>query len=202
MEVSTPELFPERICRRCKKMLPIAEFQNCTRIGRVFHGHSCKTCRVPSSVPYTTQAVNQSRARAKAAGAEHTLTVKEWGEILAKSEGKCTYCDWNVGTDKLILEHKQPISKGGASTKENVVPACQPCNERKTVLDGERWAMIKDQLNIRITVEGRRLLELLVSHFTAKASTGRTATQGEIIERAIRTLAGKEKLLGKSGTII
>jgi hypothetical protein len=53
--------------------------------------------------------------------------------------------------------------------------------------------MMKDQINIRITQQGRQLIGQLVEHFT-NSDTGRKATQAEVIERAIRLLANTEKI--------
>ena len=62
-----------------------------------------------------------------------TLTVKQWQRILLKGGNQCTYCDREF-SDKLkaVQDHFIPLSKGGAYTKENIVPACQSCNSRKS----------------------------------------------------------------------
>jgi hypothetical protein len=59
--------------------------------------------------------------------------------------------------------------------------------------------MAKTQINIRISAEGLELLGSLIRHFDARhAEAGRHATQAEVIERALRCLAEREKLLKKS----
>lgn len=48
--------------------------------------------------------------------------------------GVCHYCGANVGADALTLDHVVPVSRGGCSTKGNVVPACRDCNQKKKYL--------------------------------------------------------------------
>jgi len=56
------------------------------------------------------------------------LTATEWLEIVIEHKGLCHYCRMKR---KLTLDHVIPLRKGGQHTKENVVPACGPCNSKK-----------------------------------------------------------------------
>src|SRR6266850_3288205 len=56
------------------------------------------------------------------------LTMAEWKLIKAIFQNRCAYC-WQVRP--LEIEHVIPLSKGGANTAENVVPACSQCNRHK-----------------------------------------------------------------------
>lgn len=58
-----------------------------------------------------------------------TLTAQEWLEVLEAHQNRCSYCG-TTGVP-LTMDHVVPISKGGPHTKDNVVPACRPCNSRK-----------------------------------------------------------------------
>ena len=49
--------------------------------------------------------------------------------ILARDRHTCQYCGARNG--KLTLDHVLPRSRGGASSWENLVAACQDCNTRK-----------------------------------------------------------------------
>ena len=61
-----------------------------------------------------------------------TLTADEWKRILEKYDYRCAYCGMPFSERLPITQdHVIPISKGGDHTKENVVPACKPCNSRK-----------------------------------------------------------------------
>ena len=72
----------------------------------------------------TRNRLNQHRRRA--AGA---LTPEEWIAILESYEHRCAYC--GVRSDALQMDHVLPVSKGGPTTRENIVPACETCNKKK-----------------------------------------------------------------------
>ncbi|AOY60565.1 HNH endonuclease [Desulfococcus multivorans] len=60
-----------------------------------------------------------------------------WKRQLAK--GRCHYCGSAVAPKYLTMDHIVPISRGGRSTKGNVVPACKACNNRKKQLLPMEW---------------------------------------------------------------
>lgn len=73
--------------------------------------------------------VSFSRYRAAKHGvAENTLTLDEWLVVLETWAARCAYCG---SPDKISIDHVIPLSSGGGNTKENVVPACLPCNLKK-----------------------------------------------------------------------
>ena len=45
--------------------------------------------------------------------------------------GVCHYCSQTVGAGKLTMDHVVPVSRGGRSTKGNIVPCCDVCNKTK-----------------------------------------------------------------------
>jgi 5-methylcytosine-specific restriction endonuclease McrA len=47
------------------------------------------------------------------------------------SAGRCYYCGREVPPRELTMDHIVPIIRGGKSTKNNVVPACKECNNKK-----------------------------------------------------------------------
>lgn len=79
--------------------------------------------------------VERHNERAEKEGREATLTAEQWSQIVGFYDGKCAYCD-DVAT---VVEHVNPISLGGGTTADNVVPACQPCNALKKNLPPESW---------------------------------------------------------------
>lgn len=79
---------------------------------------------------------NQSKRRAIIKGAEATLTRGEWNEILVVFAGMCFY---DCGRKWETFEHLIPLSKGGNHSKENVVPACKPCNFSKGSKDPDEF---------------------------------------------------------------
>lgn len=74
--------------------------------------------------------------RAIEAGAVGDLTDEQWSAILDAFGQRCAYC----GSDEsLCLEHVIPISQGGGTTLENVVPGCRDCNSRKHTRTPREW---------------------------------------------------------------
>lgn len=56
--------------------------------------------------------------------------------LWEEQQGLCWYCGCGIHADPSIepyaqLEHQHPRSRGGRSSKENIVLACRPCNIRK-----------------------------------------------------------------------
>lgn len=60
-----------------------------------------------------------------------------WKRRLAK--GQCFYCGQSVSPKALTMDHIVPISRGGKSTKNNVVTACKTCNNAKKHLLPMEW---------------------------------------------------------------
>ena len=52
--------------------------------------------------------------------------------ILSRDNNKCIYCLIDISEDNYHLDHIIPISKGGTSSKFNLVSSCEGCNHRKT----------------------------------------------------------------------
>ena len=48
--------------------------------------------------------------------------------------GVCHYCHEKVDPNEVTMDHIVPVSRGGTSTKGNVVPCCKECNSRKAYL--------------------------------------------------------------------
>lgn len=47
------------------------------------------------------------------------------------AEGKCYYCGKDVSPRELTMDHIVPLIRGGKSVKNNVVPSCKDCNNKK-----------------------------------------------------------------------
>jgi 5-methylcytosine-specific restriction endonuclease McrA len=56
--------------------------------------------------------------------------------VLARDMYTCQYCGQQPSKSELTIDHVIPRSRGGATSWENVVTACAPCNRRK----GDRLA--------------------------------------------------------------
>jgi 5-methylcytosine-specific restriction endonuclease McrA len=66
-----------------------------------------------------------------------TLTIDEWLAILDAFEGCCAYC--GTGEGRMVIEHLEPICRGGRTNADNVLPACRRCNKSKGRRSIERW---------------------------------------------------------------
>jgi len=56
-------------------------------------------------------------------------------EILKRHGHKCALCDQALSGNEYHLDHIQPFSRGGTTTKENLQPLCPRCNLTK----GSNW---------------------------------------------------------------
>jgi len=54
-------------------------------------------------------------------------------------KGICHYCQSQVGREHLTMDHVVPLSRGGKSSKGNIVPACKICNNKKKYLLPVEW---------------------------------------------------------------
>jgi 5-methylcytosine-specific restriction endonuclease McrA len=72
--------------------------------------------------------------------------------IFARDHYVCQYCQKMFTKDDLTIDHIIPRSKGGATTWDNIVACCVPCNARKAdrtlaeareryPQDGKRWTL-------------------------------------------------------------
>ncbi|MCL1997867.1 MAG: HNH endonuclease [Turicibacter sp.] len=73
------------------------------------------------------------------------LSKKERKQIHGSLGGHCAYCGCDLTIKDMQVDHKQPLRKGGSDTIENMLPACRPCNHRKSTLDIEQFR--EDVLN-------------------------------------------------------
>jgi len=74
----------------------------------------------------------QRRAAVLRTPPHQLLTLSEWREIKLRFHNACAYCGVPESSSmKLTRDHLTPVTRGGLHTKENIVPACQPCNARK-----------------------------------------------------------------------
>ena len=53
--------------------------------------------------------------------------------VISKAKYICYYCDDSpvLRGERLTIDHKTPISRGGSSKLTNLVAACLPCNNEK-----------------------------------------------------------------------
>jgi 5-methylcytosine-specific restriction protein A len=54
-------------------------------------------------------------------------------------KGQCYYCGQLTPPKELTMDHIVPLSRGGKSTRGNIVPACKTCNNKKKQLLPIEW---------------------------------------------------------------
>ena len=59
------------------------------------------------------------------------LRKSRWWQNLISQKPRCYYCEKVMEKSEVTMDHIVPISRGGKSTRGNVVPCCKPCNTKK-----------------------------------------------------------------------
>jgi len=68
-----------------------------------------------------------------------------WKRRVAK--GICHYCGRPTLPKDLTMDHIVPVSRGGKTTKSNVVPCCKACNTAKKQLLPMEWEQYLQQFD-------------------------------------------------------
>jgi 5-methylcytosine-specific restriction endonuclease McrA len=69
-----------------------------------------------------------SAYRARARAAKGRFTSAEWHALVERYDGKCAY---RGEAGPLQVDHRTPLTRGGANSIDNVLPACAKCNAEK-----------------------------------------------------------------------
>jgi len=64
--------------------------------------------------------------------AQETRISQWWKNKI--SQGICYYCQAKFLPEELTMDHVIPLSRGGRSTRGNIVPCCKACNNKKKYL--------------------------------------------------------------------
>ncbi|MCI5160197.1 MAG: HNH endonuclease [Candidatus Electrothrix sp. AUS1_2] len=73
--------------------------------------------------------VDESTVRAERKKARELRKTRWWQ--LKTADGICSYCQRKFPVNELTMDHIIPLSRGGRSTKGNLVPCCKECNTAK-----------------------------------------------------------------------
>lgn len=67
-------------------------------------------------------------------------TLEQFREYFKGWIGEaCSYCETVLTVNNFVADHKNPISRGGKFTMENLAPCCKPCNCRKGLLTDDEY---------------------------------------------------------------
>ena len=139
MLVYTPKT---KVCSCCGAAKPVAEFyaQSITGIPSA----QCKECvNIKRSVVRNRRRHNKFVSKEKCrTGDIPELSLEDWKQCMLHFRGSCAYCGAPEGrsaASKLDRDHLVPISKGGKTTRSNIIPACKKCNRGRGNRDWKDW---------------------------------------------------------------
>lgn len=82
-------------------------------------------------------APDDAEIRAERNKARDLRKTRWWQQKTAP--GLCHYCGNQVAFKDLTMDHLVPLARGGRSTKDNLVPCCKTCNNRKKSMLPLEW---------------------------------------------------------------
>lgn len=81
--------------------------------------------------------MDEAEIRSERAKAREMRKSRWWQQKTAS--GKCYYCQQTVTFKELTMDHLVPLTRGGRSTRDNLVPSCKECNNRKKNMLPLEW---------------------------------------------------------------
>ena len=81
--------------------------------------------------------LDDAEKRTERAKAREIRKTRWWQQKTAS--GLCYYCSGKVAYRDLTMDHLVPLARGGRSTKNNLVPACKDCNNKKKSMLPLEW---------------------------------------------------------------
>ena len=96
---------------------------------------------------FALDSIDEALIRAERSKARALRKSRWWQQKT--SSGTCWYCGQKVGYHNLTMDHMIPLSRGGRSTKDNLVPSCKECNNKKKSSLPVEWEEYMDELQRR-----------------------------------------------------
>ena len=69
--------------------------------------------------------------RRKRASSRQPIGARTRFDVLERDGFRCVYCGATPDEGRLVMDHVVPVIEGGPSTADNLVTACEPCNQGK-----------------------------------------------------------------------
>tara|TARA_Y100001968_G_C18865140_1_gene484495 strand:- start:176 stop:481 length:306 start_codon:yes stop_codon:yes gene_type:complete len=76
------------------------------------------------------------------------LRHSQWWKNKCAS-GRCHYCLETFSPKALTMDHIVPLSRGGCTSRSNIVPCCKECNSQKQNMLPIEWQDYLEQLSQR-----------------------------------------------------
>src|SRR5690606_38665285 len=84
-----------------------------------------------------TKFINNTKHRT---GEEDTYDLDDWRAAMLHFRGRCSYCGRKQSRRlRLTKDHVIPVSKGGLTVRNNIIPSCTRCNSSKSDEDMLPW---------------------------------------------------------------
>lgn len=136
----------ERRCVFCGEVKSITDFpkNGCNPDGTTAYRLDCKVCynirrKENKTKKRHSDFIGGQKRRGEAAP---RLSHQEWKEVMIFFGGACAYCGCTPRRNQtLTRDHLEPVSNGGTTTQDNIVPACASCNSSKGAEDFKEWFM-------------------------------------------------------------
>ncbi len=74
-----------------------------------------------------------------------------WWVNKISDNARCYYCSQSLTKEQTTMDHVVPVSRGGKSTKGNIVVSCKKCNTLKKDMTAFEWVSYLDQLPKQFT---------------------------------------------------
>ena len=109
-------------------------------------------------------------------------------EIFKRDHFTCQYCGAQPPSIVLVIDHIDPVAEGGLTVIENLITACEPCNQGKAhhrdlqdewvVITGQDWHPA-DQIVLRLLSKySARIVERAMADVAGKVGSGYLRTYG------------------------
>jgi 5-methylcytosine-specific restriction endonuclease McrA len=86
--------------------------------------------------------MNEESAKREREKARAIRKSSWWTNQLSKPV--CYYCEIEISRKDVTMDHIVPISRGGKSTRSNIVLACKSCNTQKKDMTAFELISIKE----------------------------------------------------------
>lgn len=95
-------------------------------------------------------------------------TYSERTAIDIVKSNKCYYCNKELKeNDKITIDHKTPVSRGGSTKVENLVIACEKCNSEKAdMTEQEYYLYKKKQKELQENFEVKKVINDLIKTYS------------------------------------
>jgi 5-methylcytosine-specific restriction enzyme A len=98
-----------------------------------------------NEVDFSLDGIDEAAIRRERAKARELRKSRWWQQKIANS--LCYYCQAKVAPAELTMDHIVALSRGGSSSKANLVPSCKECNNKKKILLPLEWEEYMERLN-------------------------------------------------------